>query len=210
MIDLPFVPHRLSGLTSSSPTAYWSGMIFSMTAKAYEISSQEFKNWVLSRDPLRCELPMREQIIFALQELGFVRIRLSQDEPHPVWSVSANVGQFRADSLRSVKLAIKKMSFPSHKLHVHHILLTSIYPQFAREECNVLILCPDCHNAVSRSEANGASFRAYFYSNLPHAVRMSHLAFLESAGCASPSLIAAFRWAKAEYWHEQAFHDWTR
>ena len=28
---------------------------------------------------------------------------------HPVWNVSAHVGQFRADSLRSVKIALKKM-----------------------------------------------------------------------------------------------------
>jgi hypothetical protein len=109
MLDRPFVLHRLSGLTSSSPTAYWSGMIFSMTAKAYEISSQEFKNWVLSRDPLRCELPMREQITCALQDLGFEKIRLNQVEPHPVWNVSAKLGRFRADSLRSVKLALKKL-----------------------------------------------------------------------------------------------------
>jgi hypothetical protein len=84
-------------------------MIFCMTSKAYEISSQEFKNWVLSRDPLRCELPMREQITCALQDLGFEKIRLNQVEPHPVWNVSAKLGRFRADSVRSVKLALKKL-----------------------------------------------------------------------------------------------------
>lgn len=101
-------------------------------------------------------------------------------------------------------------SLPGHRLHVHHILLTSIYPQFACEEGNVLILCPDCHSAVSQSEKEGAAFRAYFYSTLPYAVRMRHLPFLETTGCASPSLIAAFRSAKTEHWHEQAFRDWTR
>ncbi len=80
-----------------------------MSAEAELMTSEEFKAWVLSRDPLRCELPMREQIALSLKDLGFERIRLRQDEPHPVWNVSAIVGQFRSDSLRSVKLAIKKM-----------------------------------------------------------------------------------------------------
>jgi hypothetical protein len=80
-----------------------------MSAGVYEISSEEFKRWVLSRDPMRCELPMRDQIVCALQDLGFERIRLNQVEPHPVWNVSAKVGRFRADSLRSVKIALKKL-----------------------------------------------------------------------------------------------------
>jgi hypothetical protein len=80
-----------------------------MSATVYEMSSEEIKAWVLSRDPLRCELPMCEQISRALQDLGLERIRLNRVEPHPVWNVSAKVGQFRANSLRSVKLAIKKM-----------------------------------------------------------------------------------------------------
>jgi hypothetical protein len=80
-----------------------------MSATVYEMSSEEIKAWVLSRDPLRCELPMREQISRALQDLGLERIRLNQVEPHPVWNVSAKVGQFRADSLRSVKIALRKM-----------------------------------------------------------------------------------------------------
>lgn len=80
-----------------------------MSAGVYEISSEEFKRWVLSRDPLRCELPMREQIVFALQGLGFDRIRVNQVEPHPVWNIAANIGNFRADSLRSVKIALKKI-----------------------------------------------------------------------------------------------------
>ena len=80
-----------------------------MSAEAYEISSEDFKNWVLSRDPLRCELPMRDQIALALQDLGFERIRVKQVIHHPVWNISAHVGKFRADSLRSVKIALKKM-----------------------------------------------------------------------------------------------------
>lgn len=80
-----------------------------MIAGAYEISSEEFKRWVLSRDPLRCELPMREQITLALQDLGFQRVRVNQVIHHPVWNISALVGTFRADTLRSVKIALKKL-----------------------------------------------------------------------------------------------------
>jgi hypothetical protein len=84
-------------------------MILSMSAEVYEISSEEFKAWVLSRDPLRCELPMRDQIVFALQELGFERIRVNEVAPHPVWNISASVGRFQAESFRSLKIALKKM-----------------------------------------------------------------------------------------------------
>lgn len=84
-------------------------MIFLMRAEAYEISSEELKSWILSRDPMRCELPMRDQIILALQDLGFQRVRVAQVIHHPVWNVSAHVGTFRADSLRAVKLALKKL-----------------------------------------------------------------------------------------------------
>nr|WP_281721456.1 hypothetical protein [Nitrosomonas nitrosa] len=75
----------------------------------YEISSEEFKRWVLSRDPMRCELPMRDQIMLALHDLGFQRVRVAQVIHHPVWNVSAQVGTFRADSLRSLKIALKKL-----------------------------------------------------------------------------------------------------
>src|SRR6187200_3387983 len=80
-----------------------------MSAEAYEISSEEIKRWVLSRDPMRCELPMREQITLALRDMGFERIRVNEVVPHPVWNISASVGRFKADSLRSLKIALKKM-----------------------------------------------------------------------------------------------------
>jgi|GraSoiStandDraft_24_1057298.scaffolds.fasta_scaffold457624_1 hypothetical protein len=70
---------------------------------------EEFKRWVLSRDPMRCEIPMRDQITLALQDLGFEHIRVNQVIHHPVWNVSARVGQFQADNLRSLKVALKKM-----------------------------------------------------------------------------------------------------
>jgi len=80
-----------------------------MSADVDEISSEEFKKWVLSRDPMRCEFPMRDQILLALRDMGFERIRVTQVIHHPVWNVSAHVGQFQADSLRTVKIALKKM-----------------------------------------------------------------------------------------------------
>src|SRR5213075_2943768 len=84
-------------------------MLWRMSAVAYEISSEDFKKWVLSRDPMRCELPMRDQIFLALQALGFERIRVTPVIHHPVWNIAANVGQFRADGVRSVKIALKKI-----------------------------------------------------------------------------------------------------
>ncbi|ODU24271.1 MAG: hypothetical protein ABS95_02055 [Verrucomicrobia bacterium SCN 57-15] len=80
-----------------------------MSAKVYEISSQELKDWVLSRDPMRCELLLRDQIPLTLKDMGFERIRVTQVIYHPVWNVFAHVGMFRAESLRSVKIALKKM-----------------------------------------------------------------------------------------------------
>lgn len=79
-----------------------------MSANAELMSSDQIKAWVLSRDPLRCELPVRDQIFFALQDLGFERIRVNQVAPHPVWNIAANVGNFRADNVRSVKITLKK------------------------------------------------------------------------------------------------------
>jgi hypothetical protein len=109
MLDLLFVHIRLSEINEFMANCVMILYDLPMSATVYAMSSEEIKAWVLSRDPLRCELPIREQIVRALQDLGLERIRLNQVEPHPVWNVSAKVGQFRADSLRSVKLAIKKM-----------------------------------------------------------------------------------------------------
>lgn len=82
-----------------------------MSANAELMSSEEIKAWILSHDfpPLRSDLPMRDQIALALQDLGFERVRVTPVIHHPVWNVSAQVGTFRADSLRSVKIALKKL-----------------------------------------------------------------------------------------------------
>jgi hypothetical protein len=82
-----------------------------MNPETCEMSSEEIKAWILSRDfpPLRCDLPMREQIAIALHEMGFERIRVTPVIHHPIWNIAANVGQFHTDSVRSLKIAIKKM-----------------------------------------------------------------------------------------------------
>jgi hypothetical protein len=86
------------------------GIIIQMNADAELMTSEQIK-WILSRDfpPLRSDLPMRDQIALALQDLGFDRVRVTPVIHHPVWNVSANVGGFRAESLRAVKMALKKM-----------------------------------------------------------------------------------------------------
>jgi hypothetical protein len=82
-----------------------------MNADAELMTSEQIKAWILSHDfpPLRSDLPMLDQIALTLQDLGFERVRVTPVIHHPVWNVSANVGRFRADSLRSVKMALKKM-----------------------------------------------------------------------------------------------------
>lgn len=82
-----------------------------MSASVELMSSEEIKGWILSHDfpPLRSDLPMRDQIALALQDLGFERVRVTPVIHRPVWNVSANVGRFRAESLRSVKMALKKI-----------------------------------------------------------------------------------------------------
>lgn len=82
-----------------------------MRPETEEWNSEEIKAWILSREfpPLRCELPMGDQIALALHDLGCERIRVNQVAPHPVWNVAANMGRLRADSVRAVKTALKKL-----------------------------------------------------------------------------------------------------
>lgn len=101
-------------------------------------------------------------------------------------------------------------TLPAEALHVHHILVTSMYPQYARDKRNVLILCQGCHSSFTDGEQQGASVRAYFYSTLPTAVRARHCSFLESTGIASPALLNAFRYGDPSYWNERVIRDLTR
>jgi hypothetical protein len=80
-----------------------------MSTEAEVMTYEEIKRWVLSRDPMRCEIPMRDQIALALRDLGFERIRVTPVIHHPIWNIAANVGQFRTDSVRSLKIALKKL-----------------------------------------------------------------------------------------------------
>lgn len=82
-----------------------------MRLESDEMSSDEIKEWIFAQDfpPLRCDLPMRDQITLALQDMGFQRVRANQVVPHPVWNVSGHVGTFRAEGVRSVKIALKRI-----------------------------------------------------------------------------------------------------
>jgi hypothetical protein len=82
-----------------------------MSAHTELMTSEEIKKWILCHafPPLRCDLPMRDRTTLSLQDMGFERIRVTQVINHPVWNVSAQVGQFRADSVRSVKIALKRI-----------------------------------------------------------------------------------------------------
>lgn len=75
------------------------------------MTADEVKDWILMQDiPLsRHKLPMREQIERYLRDIGFDRVRVKQIDPHPVWNVSAQVGQSETHSVRSLKLALQRM-----------------------------------------------------------------------------------------------------
>lgn len=77
----------------------------------YEMTSEEVKAWILRHDfpPLRSDLPMRDQIALAFRNLGFERIRVNQVIHHPVWNVSAHIGTSSVQSLRSIKIALRKL-----------------------------------------------------------------------------------------------------
>ena len=79
----------LRSLTSSSPTHHQSVMILLMSAEASEFTSEQVKAWVISRNPLHWGFPMRDQIVLALQDLGFERIRVTKVIHHPVRNISA-------------------------------------------------------------------------------------------------------------------------
>lgn len=109
MLDLSLVRIRFSEINEFIANCIMVRYDPPMSAEAYEISSEEVKKWVISRDPLRWELPMREQITHALRDMGFERVRVTPVIHHPVWNIAANVGLFRTDSVRSLKIALKKM-----------------------------------------------------------------------------------------------------
>ena len=75
------------------------------------MSYEKFKRWILSHDfpPLRCELPMHEQIALTLQDMFFERVRVVQIPHHPVYRVTARLGRLAPQSQRQVKLALRSM-----------------------------------------------------------------------------------------------------
>jgi len=101
-------------------------------------------------------------------------------------------------------------AFPLEQLSIHHILETRIYPEFAREPLNMLVLCARCHSSVTHCEHFAGSTAMHFYSTLSAAVRLRHLPFLESAVPASAALISAFRLGDSMFWSDLAVRDLTR
>lgn len=95
-------------------------------------------------------------------------------------------------------------------LNVHHILETRVYPQFARERQNVLVLCERCHACCSQGESFGASMRAHFYARLPSKIRERHLAFIERQLGPSSALACAFKCGNADHWNSKTVDDLTR
>lgn len=100
------------------------------------------------------------------------------------------------------------LPFALHQLCVHHILEARIYPEFARDPLNMLVLCSRCHSSVTKAERFAASLLLHFYSALPAAVRQRHLEFVTSH--ASARLSSAFRMGNADFWGDRAVDDLTR
>jgi hypothetical protein len=95
-------------------------------------------------------------------------------------------------------------------LTVHHILESRIYPEFARESLNVLILCEYCHGEIARAEHEGTTARLWFYASLPPQVRTRHVPFLEQVLGPEQPLVAALRAGNSDYWNSLRVRDLTR
>ncbi len=93
---------------------------------------------------------------------------------------------------------------------MHHILESRIYPEFAREPLNVLILCEHCHGEVARAEHEGAAARLWFYASLKFEIRSRHIGFLESVLGPAQPLVDAFSIGNAEDWNTVRVRDLTR
>jgi len=102
------------------------------------------------------------------------------------------------------------IALPLERLSIHHILETRIYPEFARERLNMIVLCSHCHSLVTHSEHFAGSTAMHFYSTLSGPIRQRHLPFLESAVPASSALISAFRSGDSLHWSDLAVTDLTR
>jgi hypothetical protein len=100
--------------------------------------------------------------------------------------------------------------FSLEDLQCHHILETRVFPEFAREKLNVLVLCQQCHGNASETEALSGSCRALFYASLPGPVRARHLPWLSQVKDAGPAVLDAFSTGDHERWNEKAVGDLTR
>jgi hypothetical protein len=127
----------------------------------------------------------------------------------PYRCTSADIRLRRALKIeRGVACEACTHSFALEQLSVHHILEARIYPEFAREPLNMIVLCSSCHSSVTAAERFAASVVMHFYSALPAAVRQRHLPFL--TGRASDALCSAFQFGDEWFWNDRAVDDLTR
>jgi hypothetical protein len=121
--------------------------------------------------------------------------------------------RFRQRIKRERGLTCEKCGFATDEmpeLSVHHILETRIYPQYAREPLNVLVLCQSCHSEITSNEQCAPVARIAWYAGLSQECRLPMLAFLEKAVPSSTALHDAFRRGGVEYWNYQAIKEATR
>jgi hypothetical protein len=69
----------------------------------------------------------------------------------------------------------------SNETEVHHRLEKYIYPIFAFEPDNVIVLCKECHSLATQVQRTHPDFSNDFYSKMPINVQKRLNAFLERA-----------------------------
>lgn len=53
---------------------------------------------------------------------------------------------------------------------IHHVFEKALYPIFAFEPDNVVVLCPGCHRMATLVQRTSADFRYDFFSSFPKAI----------------------------------------
>jgi len=75
----------------------------------------------------------------------------------------------------------ERCGIESNELEIHHRLEKYIYPMFAFDADNALVLCKECHSLATSVQTNHPDFSNDFYSMLPASVQKRLNAFLERA-----------------------------
>ena len=71
-----------------------------------------------------------------------------------------------------------RKTFGCEELVVHHILETRIFPEYARSDHNMMVLCRKCHSGVTVSEGLAGAALLAFYAGLEKSVRDFHVPFV--------------------------------